>query len=139
MISRGSEYSEDHWLWREASLSTDVASFLARTGARLLDDLDANALHVRVLDVRAAADDHPEDPDQERSSDSDAREMYLDTLAAIRRGVVGVTQPAHRRHGLSPNGVQRISTWIEAGTVLHSSERSGAAVTRDLLRGLDMD
>jgi hypothetical protein len=55
MISRGSEYSGDHWLWREASLTTDVASFLTRTGARLLDDLDASALHVRVIELRPTA------------------------------------------------------------------------------------
>ena len=57
MISRGSEYSGDHWLWREASLATDVASFLARTGAKLLDDLDASALHVRVIDVKMGGEE----------------------------------------------------------------------------------
>jgi len=138
MISRGTEYSGDHWLWREASLSTDVASFLARAGAKLLDDLDASALHVRVIDVRNSDDDERpergERPDAERGS-----EMYIDTIAAIRRGVVGVTQPARGRHGISSAAAQRVASWIDAGLAVHSSERSGPGVTRDLLRGLDMD
>src|SRR5215212_4775653 len=127
MISRGSDYSGDHWLWREASLATDVASFLARTGAKLLNDLDANALHIRVIDARSvdarsAGDDERaergERADRSRSSDdreSDAapRELYLDTLTAIRRGVVGVTQPARGRHELSGASAQRILSWID--------------------------
>jgi transcriptional regulator with GAF, ATPase, and Fis domain len=144
MISRGTEYSGDHWLWREASLSTDVASFLARTGAKLLDDLDASALHVRVIDVRNTDDDERTDRAErgERADRPDAErgnEMYVDTIAAIRRGVVGVTQPARGRYGISAAAAQRVASWIDAGLAVHSSERSGPGVTRDLLRGLDMD
>jgi transcriptional regulator with GAF, ATPase, and Fis domain len=138
MISRGSDYSGDHWLWREASLATEIAGFLARTGARLLDDLDANALHVRVIDARAAGDgERTERPDGDRAGDPGPRE--LDTIASIRRGVVGVTQPAGRRHELSAAAAQRITSWIEAGLAMHASDRSGSAVARDLLRGLDLD
>src|SRR5262245_5793393 len=108
MISRGSEYSGDHWLWREASLATDVGSFLARTGAKLLDDLDASALQVRVIDVRSPDDD-------ERAPDERGNEKSLDTIAAIRRGVPGVTQPTRGRQGISTAAAQRIATWLEAG------------------------
>ncbi len=129
MISRGAETSGDHWLWREASLATDVATFLARTGSKVLDDLDSNALHVRVIDVRS--------PDEgERDGEN---EMYVDTIAAVRRGVVGVTQPSRGRHEVSAAAAQRIASWIDAGLAVHTSERSGSAVTRDLLRGLEMD
>jgi transcriptional regulator with GAF, ATPase, and Fis domain len=148
MISRGSEYSGDHWLWREASLAADVASFLARTGAKVLDDLDANALQVRVIDVRSPDDEEhggggdgggERERERERSGDERGGDKLLDTLAAIRRGVPGVTQPARGRHDLSAAAAQRISSWIEAGMAVHSSERGGPGVTRDLLRGLEMD
>jgi transcriptional regulator with GAF, ATPase, and Fis domain len=123
MISRGADTSGDQWLWREASLATDVAGFLARTGARVLDELDSSSLHVRVIDVRS-----PEDGD-----------VHLDTIAAIRRGVVGVTHPSRGRHELSAAAAQRVASWIDAGVAVHANERGGSAVTRDLLRGLEMD
>ncbi len=135
MISRGSDYSGDHWLWREASLATDLASFLGSAGARLLNDLDANALHVRVIDARPAGDD--ERPADEHAGDAAPRE--LQTIAAIRRGVVGVTQPGRGRHEISGAAAQRIKSWIEAGLAVHANERGGSGVTRELLRGLEMD
>src|SRR5689334_3769397 len=137
MISRGSEYSGDHWLWREASLATDVASFLARAGARLLDDLDASALHVRVIDVRSPDEgDRSERSGEERGGEGSPT---METLAAIRRGVPGVTQPARGRHEISTAAAQRIRAWIDAGLVVHSTERTGPTAMRDLLRGLEVD
>src|SRR5687767_4776360 len=106
MISRGSDYSGDHWLWREASLATELATFLGSTGARLLNDLDANALHVRVIDARPAGDD--ERPADEHTGDATPRE--LQTIVAIRRGVVGVTQPGRGRHEISGAVAQRIKS-----------------------------
>jgi transcriptional regulator with GAF, ATPase, and Fis domain len=138
MISRGSEYSGDHWLWREASLATDVASFLARAGAKLLDDLDASALHVRVIDVKPGSEEERGGGD-DRGGDGGSRESCVDTLAAVRRGAVGVTQPNRGRYELSAAAAQRITSWLQAGLAVHSNERSGAGVTRDLLRGLDQD
>jgi hydrogenase-4 transcriptional activator len=135
MISRGSDYSGDHWLWREASLATEIASFLGSTGARLLNDLDASALQVRVIEARATGDN--ERPGDEHAAEAAPRELH--TIAAIRRGVVGVTQPGRGRHELSPAAAQRIKSWIEAGLAVHTNERGGSGVIRDLLRGLDMD
>jgi hydrogenase-4 transcriptional activator len=139
MISRGSEYSGDHWLWREASLATDVASFLARTGAKVLDDLDANALHLRVIDARSTPEEERGDRGEEERPSEGGRGAHVETLASIRRGVVGVTQPHRGRHELSAAATQRIASWIDAGLAVHSSERSGSGVTRDLLRGLEQD
>src|SRR6185436_4893030 len=141
MISRGSEYSGDHWLWREASLATDVASFLARAGARLLDDLDASALHVRVIDVRSPDEGDRSERSGERSGEERGGEgsPTMETLAAIRRGVPGVTQPARGRHEISAAAAQRIRTWIDAGLAVHSTERTGPTAMRDLLRGLEVD
>jgi transcriptional regulator with GAF, ATPase, and Fis domain len=135
MISRGSDYSGDHWLWREASLATEIASFLGSTGARLLNDLDASALQVRVIETRTAGDS--ERPGDEHAGEATARELH--TIAAVRRGVVGVTQPGRGRHELSAAAAQRIKSWIEAGLAVHTNERGGSGVTRDILRGLDMD
>ena len=71
--------------------------------------------------------------------DDRGSDKLLETLAAIRRGVPGVTRPARGRHEISAAAAQRISSWIEAGTAVHSSERGGPGVARDRLRGLDLD
>ena len=63
--------AETTW-WREASLALNVTEYLQRVGDRMLDALGARSLIVRLLD------DH-----------------QLVTLAAIRKGVVGVTHPSH--------------------------------------------
>jgi hydrogenase-4 transcriptional activator len=99
-------------LWREASLADDLPAFLERTGAGILDDLDARALVVRSLEG-----------DQ------------LVTVAVIRRGAVGVTRPHQPRSALSAAAAGRIGSWIEAGRV----ERSGTGIARDVLRGVDSD
>src|SRR5579864_7674263 len=68
-------------LWREATLAADVDAFLARVGAGVLDALDATAIAVRVLVVGAA-------------------DRHVDTIAAIRRGALGVARPAKPRTAL---------------------------------------
>ena len=52
-------------LWREASLATELEGFLARVGVSLLDEVDADALLVRSLNL-----------DQ----------RHLMTVATVRRG-----------------------------------------------------
>src|SRR5688500_4005014 len=99
-------------LWREASLVTELEAFLARMGATLLDDLDANVVIVRVLD-RAQG--------------------HLATVGCVRRGAVGVNHPVRPRSELSAASLARVSSWIEAGGVEVDDK---SAVARDLLRGV---
>jgi transcriptional regulator with GAF, ATPase, and Fis domain len=100
-------------LWREASLADDVDEFLARVGGSVLDKLDATTVIIRALD-RA--------------------QHYLETVAAIRRGAVGVTRPTKPRTELTPAATARIAAWIEAGETEPPGEAS--IVARDLLRGV---
>ncbi|MGE0868268.1 MAG: sigma-54 interaction domain-containing protein [Kofleriaceae bacterium] len=102
-------------LWREASLATEVDGFLARTGPGILEELDATALVVRELDR-----DH----------------QSLDTVAAIRRGAVGVAHPARPRSELTTAAVTRIAQWLEHGAAEHAGPRNASSVARDLLRGV---
>ena len=102
-------------LWREASLATDVDSFLARVGGSVLDALDVRFAAVRSLD---------------------REQHHLDTVATIRRGSVGVTRPSHPRTELSATGATRVAAWIGAGDSERAGARSASQVARDLLRGL---
>src|SRR5690348_6230268 len=99
-------------LWREASLATAIDVLLGRVGSRMLDVLDAELLAVRLVD----------------------RDHHLDTVAAIRRGAVGVTRPIKPRSELSAPAAARIASWIQAGTTERA--RSAPQLARDLLRGL---
>src|SRR5690242_9913663 len=78
----------------------------------MLDVLDAELLAVRLVD----------------------RDHHLDTVAAIRRGAVGVTRPIKPRSELSAPAAARIASWIQAGTTERA--RSAPQLARDLLRGL---
>ena len=99
-------------LWREASLATAIDVLLGRVGSRMLDVLDAELLAVRLVD----------------------RDHHVDTIAAIRRGAVGVTRPIKPRSELTAPAAARIASWIQAGTTEHA--RSAPQLARDLLRGL---
>ncbi len=100
-------------LWREASLATDVDSFLARIGGSVLDALDATALVVRALD-----------------------RGHLETVAAIRRGAVGVARPSKPRTELAPAAAARLAAWIEAGEHERPGPRGASLVARDLMRSV---
>jgi transcriptional regulator with GAF, ATPase, and Fis domain len=102
-------------LWREASIATDIDGFLARAGGSVLDALDATALTVRWLDREA---------------------HHLDTVAAIRRGALGVTRPTRPRTELTAAAAARIAAWIEVGDLERPGPRGATAVARDLLRGI---
>jgi hydrogenase-4 transcriptional activator len=105
-------------LWREATIATDVSGFLARVGGSLLDALDAAAVAVRGLD---------------------REHHHLDTVAAIRRGALGVARPARPRIELTPAAAARIVAWIEAGELARvgpPGSTGATAVARDLLRGV---
>ena len=102
-------------LWREASIASDVDSFLARVGGSVLDALDASALTVRVLE---------------------REHHHLETVAALRRGAVGVARPTRPRTELTPAAVARVAAWIEAGELERPGPRGATAIARDLLRGL---
>ncbi len=102
--------------WREASLASDVASYLQHVGASMLDELELSALVVRLFDV-----DH------------------LDTVTTIRTGAVGANQPSQRRTTLSQAATQRIVAWIEHGRIERAGRRSSSLVVRDLVRGVDVD
>jgi hydrogenase-4 transcriptional activator len=106
--------AETAW-WREASLALNVTDYLQRVGNSMLDALGARALIVRLLD------DH-----------------QLVTLAAIRKGVVGVTHPSHPTSDMTQAAAHRVSTWIESGRAEHSGKRP-LSVARDLLRGIDLE
>ena len=86
----------------------ELDEFLERTGASLLQDLDANVLIVRVLDRN-----------------------HLATVGCVRRGAVGVSHPAKPRSELSAAALARITAWLEAGNV----EDGESAIGRDVLRG----
>jgi transcriptional regulator with GAF, ATPase, and Fis domain len=101
-------------LWREASIARDVDGFLARAGGSILEVLDATAVTVRLLD---------------------REHHYLDTIAAIRRGTLGVARPAKPRSQLSAAAGERVAAWIEAGEVERPGPRA-SAVAKDLLRGV---
>jgi hypothetical protein len=105
----------DTLLWREASIAADVDGFLARAGGSVLEALDATALTVRSLDREA---------------------HHLDTVAAIRRGTLGVARPAGPRTELIPAAEARIVAWIEAGELERPGLGGATAVARDLLRGV---
>jgi transcriptional regulator with GAF, ATPase, and Fis domain len=105
----------DTVLWREASLARDVDAFLTRVGGDVLDSLDATTLIVRALD---------------------REQHHLDTVAAIRRGAVGVARPTKPRSELSASASARIGAWIEAGESEHPGPRGASLVARDLLRGV---
>ncbi|HEY1558900.1 MAG TPA: sigma-54 dependent transcriptional regulator [Kofleriaceae bacterium] len=102
-------------LWREASIASDVDGFLARAGGSVLDALDATAVTVRWLE---------------------REHHHLDTVAAIRRGALGVARPTKPRTELSLAAAARVAAWIEAGEVEKPSPRGGSAVAKDLLRGV---
>jgi transcriptional regulator with GAF, ATPase, and Fis domain len=102
----------DTVLWREASLATDVHAFLARVGGSVLEMLDANAIVVRLLVT-------------------DSR--HVDTVAAMRKGAVGVGHPTKPRTTLTAAAAARAATWIEAG---EPARASAAAAVKDLLRGV---
>jgi transcriptional regulator with GAF, ATPase, and Fis domain len=102
--------------WREASLAADVAEYLQRVGTSMLDELGASALIVRLLD-----------------------EHQLVTLAAIRKGVVGVTHPNQPASELTQPAAHRVVAWIESGRAEHVGRRSTVVVARDLLRGIDLE
>jgi hydrogenase-4 transcriptional activator len=102
-------------LWREASIATDVGGFLAGIDGSVLDALDATAMTVRWLD----RDHH-----------------RLDTVAAIRRGALGVARPAKPRTELTPAAAGRIAVWIEAGEPERPGPRGVSAAAKDLLRGV---
>src|SRR5690242_6490825 len=91
-------------LWREASLATAIDVLLGRVGSRMLDVLDAELLAVRLVD----------------------RDHNLDTVAAIRRGAVGVTRPIKPRSELSAPASARIASWIQAG----ATEQARRELTR---------
>ena len=97
-------------LWREASIATDVGGFLARAGGSVLDALDATAVAVRGLD---------------------REHHHLDTVAAIRRGALGVGRPARPRTELTPAAAARVAAWIEAG----EPERPGPRGATEIVRG----
>src|SRR5687768_12563501 len=82
----------------------------------MLDALEARSLIVRLLD------DH-----------------QLVTLAAIRKGVVGVTHPSHPTSELTQPAAHRVTAWIESGRAEHTGKRSQLVVARDLLRGIDLE
>ncbi len=107
----------DGQLWRDASLSGDVADFFERTGARLLATLDASTIVVRVVD--GSSDQH-----------------HVDTVAAIRRGAVGVAHSGRARTPLGAAAMARLLAWIEAGMPERAGGRGASAVARDLLRGV---
>src|SRR5688572_24854577 len=96
-------------LWREASLAVELEGFLERTGATLLQDLDANVVIVRVLDRN-----------------------HLATVGCVRRGAVGVNHPAKPRSELSAAALARITAWLEAG----GAEDGASSVGRDVVRGV---
>ena len=102
-------------LWREASLSADVDGFLERVGAGVLDELGCSTVVVRALDD----DGH-----------------RLDTVAAIRRGRVGVSRPGRPRTELRDAGAARLLAWIQAGEIERAGPREASHVARDLLRGV---
>jgi transcriptional regulator with GAF, ATPase, and Fis domain len=102
-------------LWREASIASDVDSFLARVGGSVLEALDASAITVRVLE---------------------REQHHLDTLAAVRRGAVGVARPSKARSELTPAAAARVAAWIEAGELERPGPRGASAIARDLLRGI---
>lgn len=102
--------------WREASLAADVEEYLRRVGTDMLDALEGNSLIVRMID------DHK-----------------LVTLAAIRRGVVGVTHPEHPTTELSAPAARRVTAWIAGGRAEHAGKRAQVAVARDFLRGIDRE
>jgi len=102
-------------LWREASIATDIDGFLARAGGSVLDALDATAVTVRRLDREA---------------------RHLDTVAAIRRGALGVAHPTRPRTELTAAATARIAAWVEAGALARPGPRGATAVARDLLRGV---
>ena len=81
----------DGQLWRDASLSGDVADFLERTGARLLAALDASTIVVRVVDAV-----------------NDQAQHHIDTVAAIRRGAVGVAYSGRARTPLGVAAMARL-------------------------------
>ncbi len=104
----------DGLLWREASIATNLVEFLSRVGGGVLDRLDAMSITVRALD-------------RDR--------QHLDTLAMVRRGTVGVIQPARPRHELSAPAAARIASWIEHAELEQAGPRGASLVARDLLRG----
>jgi transcriptional regulator with GAF, ATPase, and Fis domain len=93
-----------------------VTDYLQRVGNGMLDALEARSLIVRLLD------DH-----------------QLVTLAAIRKGVVGVTHPSHPTSELTQPAAHRVTAWIESGRAEHTGKRSQLVVARDLLRGIDLE
>ncbi len=102
-------------LWREASLASDIDSFLARVGDRVFASLDVAFLAVRAFDRDAS---------------------HLDTVATMRRGAVGVSLPSHPRSELSGAARDRVAAWLAAGEIDYASNRGVTLVGRDLLRGL---
>src|SRR5882672_2516550 len=101
MIYRGVDL--ETLLWREASLAADVDDFLARAGGSVLDALDADAVVVRALD---------------------RVHHHLDTVAAIRRGAVGVARPSKPRSELTAPAAARVAAWIEAGETEHRGPKA---------------
>src|SRR3954466_14679107 len=92
-------------LWREASIATDVDGFLGRVGGSVLEMLDASAVMVRML---------------ERGH------HHIDTVAAIRRGALGVARPTRPRTELTPAAATRVAGWIEAGEIERPTRTASA-------------
>jgi transcriptional regulator with GAF, ATPase, and Fis domain len=101
--------------WREASIAADVDEFLARVGGSVLDALDASAVMVRLLD---------------------REHHHLETIAAIRRGALGVMRPTKPRSDVTPAAAERIAAWVEAGELEWRGPRGASQVAKDLLRGI---
>src|SRR5687767_5918049 len=102
-------------LWREASITADVDEFLDHVGGQLLDELKLEALAVRAIDAGG---------------------HRLDTVAWIRRGLVGVSRPESPRTELRDAGAARLRTWLRAGELERATERAASPVARDLVRGV---
>jgi hydrogenase-4 transcriptional activator len=102
-------------LWREASITADVDEFLDHVGGQLLDELKLEALAVRAIDAGG---------------------HRLDTVAWIRRGLVGVSRPASPRTELRDAAAARLQTWLRDGELERATERTASPVARDLVRGV---
>src|SRR5262245_56781755 len=106
---------ETSW-WREATLATDVGDFLQRVGTQMLKSMQASAVIVRAVES-----------------------TYIETVAGIRAGVLGVTYAHSPRAVLTPTAHQRVFGWLEAGHARHVDRNDSASLTRDLMRGLELD